>query len=182
MIEIDQDLENFLKKKYNILLHTNTLDFDFNYQILVDNLKKIKKEIFLPNDRIIIEFFDLEFYDKKFFKTGIVIKNIIEIFVDLDIDPCFLIFITNNFNLDIEVEYILSCKNKINRPMVIKTIFSYSHYNKEYSKDEKIDESLITKAAISMNNVERPHRTAIFNFIKNNKLFNKIAITYWNRK
>ena len=59
---------DFINSKFNVLAHTNSLDFDYDYNILENLLADCKQEDFSSNDRILIEFFDTAYYDIKFLR------------------------------------------------------------------------------------------------------------------
>ena len=177
--ETNPNILEYLESKFNILYISNTLNFDENYQRLCSELLAIKKDSFFPNDRIIIEFFDLDYYES-FLKTGLHIRNIIECLKQCDIPMFTVIFITNNYNLDKEIEILLNEWNANDKPTVIKTISSkLTIADKEHYKKIEINANEIKKHACCLLSVNKKlHRFAIYDFFKSNNLFEKIGVRF----
>ena len=56
-LSLRKDYLNIIEEKNNILLHTNTYLFDYDFDILKKELLKIKKDAYLPNDKILDLFY-----------------------------------------------------------------------------------------------------------------------------
>jgi hypothetical protein len=177
-LELNKNIVNYLNKKYNILYHTNFLNFDENYEILYNDLVKIKKEKYSKKEKIIIEHFDTDYYDNSL-TTGLHIRNTIECLRSADIPFFSIIFITCYYNLDRELEILINKKEE-SFPIILKTISSKFNLIENF-QNINLNLDLIKKpAACCMAGSQRSHRNSIFNFIKNKNLFEKISVTYKN--
>lgn len=179
IVETNKNILEYLKEKYNILYISNSLNFDENYQRLCDEILEIKKDPFLPEDRFVIEFFDLDYYETVL-KTGLHIRNIIECFKSCDIPMFTLMIITNNFDMDKEVDVLLEDWPHEDRPTVIKTLSSkLTLENKDHYQPIDIDVDSIEKHAVClMGGNKKLHRFALFDFFKSNNLFEKIGVGF----
>lgn len=177
IIETNKNIKDYLYKKFNILYHTNFLNFDQDYQILFDDLDKIKKESFSNKDKIIIEQFDTDFYDKSL-KTGLHTRNTVECIRSADIPFFTIIFITNNFNLNDELDLLID-KDTEGFPIVLKTVSSHWSIIEKYKKINNIL-SFKKPAVCLMAGTPRSHRSSLYYFFKRQNLFSKIAVSYKN--
>lgn len=177
IIETNKNIKDYLYKKFNILYHTNFLNFDQDYQILFDDLNKIKKESFSNKDKIIIEQFDTDFYDDSL-KTGLHTRNTVECIRSADIPFFTIMFITSNFNLDKELDLLID-KDTEGFPIVLKTVSSHWSILKSYKNFNDIV-SFKKPAVCLMAGTSRSHRNSLYSFFKSQNLFSKIAVSYKN--
>jgi len=166
-----------IKQKYNILLHVSQTNFDLNFNEFEENIKSLKKEYFLPNERILIEITDTQAYDvyNKETKYGLLTRNIIDTFIEYDI-PLFTMFIvTNNFYLREEINTIVP--EQANNITVFFTLRGFSMYGGS-SKflDRPFCFDKIKKNCLTILGYDRLHRRALYQVLKNKK--EKIAISY----
>lgn len=178
-VELNKNINDYLYKKYNILYHDNILNFYKNYNIFLENLKNIHKDSFDINEKILIEYFDTDFYDNSL-KVGLHIRNIIECLKSADIPFFTVIFITHNYNLDQELGILIN-KEKEGFPIVLKTISSDLTLVKEYKKIN-LEFSIKKPAVCLMGGSKRSHRHSLYNFFKNKNLFDKISVNYKNEQ
>jgi hypothetical protein len=179
IVETNKNILEYLELKFNILYISNTLNFDENYQRLCNELLSIKKDSFLPNDRIMIEFFDLDYYEN-FLKTGLHIRNIIECFKSCGIPMFTLMIITNNFEMKTEVDILLEDWPAEDRPTIITTLSSKLTFeHKDHYQPVDIDADSIKKHAVClMSGNKKLHRFAMFDFFKSNNLLEKVGIGF----
>lgn len=178
ILEINDNIKDYFYKNYNILYHDNLLNFYQDYSILIDNLNKIKKENFSNNDKILIEQFDTDFYDKSL-KLGLHNRNIIECLRQCDIPFFSVIFITNNFNIHNELLSIIESEEGF--PIIVNTISSSFTIIKDY-KENNVNFNFIKPAVCLMGGSNRLHRNSIYDFIKSKNLYNKISVNYKNEQ
>lgn len=176
--ELNNNIKDYLYKKFNILHHTNFLNFDCDYQILLDDLEKIKKENFDIKDKIIIEHFDTEFYDRSL-RIGLHTRNVIECIRSADIPFFTIIFITSHYNFKNEISLLID-KDVDGFPIVLNTVSSKHTICKKYKNIDN-NSSFIEKPAVClMAGTQRSHRSSLYYFFKKQNLFSKIAVSYKN--
>jgi hypothetical protein len=177
MIELNQNIKSYLYKKFNIIYHTNFLNFDRDFQLLFDQLIKTKKDPMDINDRIIIEHFDTDFYDNSL-KTGLLVRNTIECLKQADIPFFSVIFVTNNYSLEEEINLLIN-KNQ-QKPTVLTTLSSRFALKNNYINFAIEPEKIIKSSICMMAGSKRSHRQSLYYYIKKNNLFSKIAVSYHN--
>lgn len=178
MIELNNNIKEYLYQKYNILYHTNFLNFDTDYELLYRDLLAIRKESFNRNEKIIIEQFDTDFYDNSMI-CGLHNRNTIECIRAADIPFFSIIFITNNYNLDKELEHLIN-KEIESFPIVLKTVSSKYSILEKYNSVDVNAYKIVKPAVCCMAGSKRSHRSSIYSFIKNKNFFEKISVTYKN--
>ena len=171
-LSLRKDYLNIIEEKNNILLHTNTYLFDYDFDILKKELLKIKKDAYLPNDKILIEYIEPDFYDKYNKLYGLTLRNIIALFEQLDI-PLFTLFIvTNNFSIKKELE-ILDPTSSVS--FFCSQVGFEAQYEPSFTTPTlRIDK--IVKNCICILGAARIHRAALFNFLKDKR--DRVAIVY----
>ena len=61
-IELYKEADDLIESKFNILLKLNVRDFDINkWDVLIEELNRVKKETFAVNDRIVISHMDTDY-------------------------------------------------------------------------------------------------------------------------
>jgi hypothetical protein len=175
--ELNYNIKDFLYQKYDILYHTNFLNFDKNYELLYNDIVQIKKDQLNQNEKIIIEQFDTDFYDYSLI-CGLHNRNVIECIREADIPFFVVIFVTNNYNLEKELELLIN-KNKESFPIVLKTISSRKSITDNY-KNKNISLNFKKIGLCMLFGVNRSHRDSLYHYIKNKNLFKEIAVSYNN--
>lgn len=176
MIELHNQALSILNQKYNLLLKINVRDFDNNWELLSCKLDGIKKEEFLPNDRILIVHMDTDYYDD-LLPYGLSIINLLRMFKNKDIPLYLLLFVTNHYGINKEFDSLLTACHKKDRPTIIETLLSKLLLSNNFVLDNDCRIDLVEKAAISMMGKQRSHRVALCNFIDDSQLLNQIALT-----
>ncbi len=162
---------------YNILYHTNTLNFDENFDILEQNQHLVKKDFFSPKEKILIEFFDTDYFDPDILNHGLILYNIFTIAKIVDIPLHVFIFVTNHFGIQKDINSILKDHHINDRPIVIETFLRQQVYNSNVVQDFQISAKDIKFPAVSMMGANRSHRHALFNWMKTNNLLDRIKVT-----
>lgn len=169
-LELSEKYRQVIYSKYNIIAHVNFLDFDRDFSILEALLRDVKKDYFEPNDRILVEHFDTDFYLNNF-SHGFNLYNLIAAFKNIDIPLFTLLLVTNHFGIKEELGRLLGddpC------PTVIETFISKLHYTEAY-QDTDIDADKVIMPAISLMGQHRSHRNALYHFLIKNELLPYIA-------
>tara|TARA_B110000211_G_scaffold226068_1_gene279168 strand:- start:581 stop:1135 length:555 start_codon:yes stop_codon:yes gene_type:complete len=173
---------DFINSKFNVLAHTNSVDFDYDYNILENLLAECKQEEFSSNDRILIEFFDTAYYDVKFLKHSILLQNIFTLFRQVDIPFFTILFITNHFGLQEEINSILNNHNDYDRPTIIETFISTLSYDSTRVNEVVSDIDCIRFPALSMIGASRSHRYSLYNYLNENNLLDQVHVSIRGRK
>lgn len=156
--------------RYNVLDHCKfqQFDSDSSWVLLENHLKNIKKNIYDPSDRYVIEHQDTDYYLADEFLYGIGLYNLINVFKNLDIPLFTLLLYTNHFGISKEIDKLATDPN--DRPTVIETFITKTHYTNDYC-DLEIDSSCIEFPAIClMGGSNRVHRIAMFRFLEQQQL------------
>lgn len=171
--QVDPEFLNAIKEKYNVLDLFQLLNYDFCPEKLIERLTHVRKSKFEPNDRIIVVHFDTDYYIHNQF--GIFLTNFFNIWRSLDIPFHNLLFYTNNFGIQQEINVNLKYQDPMDMPTVIETFLNPLNYNANtYNVEPEIDVDLIEYHGLSMMNVPRSHRYALYNHLKD--LSNKLAL------
>lgn len=176
-IELHKTALAHLESKFNILLKLNVRKFDYDWTVLLENLKQIKTTNFSSNDRILICHMDTGYYDP-LLPVGIITINLIRCFQLLDIPMYLLIFITNHYGISQEFNLLLADHPLQDRPTIIETLLSSRLLSENgYEQKTLLNAERIEKPGLCMVGAQRSHRVALLNFFKNNNLSNSIAIS-----
>lgn len=164
MMELPKKVYDLLKNKYNIIDVISFLEFDRDFEQLRIRLKRLKKENFNTNDKIIIEHLDTDFYFEHC-SVGVNLLNFFNVVTDVDIPKSVFLFYTNHFGIQEEINKI--CKDACDRPSLIESFISNYHYSNTGYKDVDLLADNILYQGLCMMNITRSHRSAMFNSIKN---------------
>ena len=167
-----QDYRDFLYSKYKILGHLEFKMFDEDFSVLEDYLRKLKKDSFDFNERIIIEHVDCDFYLPEF-PYGFNLYNLITAFRTVDIPLFTLLLFTNHFGIHKELSKLCADGEY---PTVIETFIIDPHWTDSYSP-VSVNVDAIKMPAISMLGQNRSHRNTLYHFLKENNLLSYVAVS-----
>lgn len=172
-------LIEFIANEYNILDTIHILKTDHDISAIYHSLAQIKKDVFDPNDRIVIVHDDIEYfyYDCP---VGFTTHNLFKIIQTLDIPQYVFVFIANDSGYDDVVKKFES--HEKDRPTVLNPLINYTPYsmlvNQEvYSVDPVKN---IKFRALCLLGTRRSHRERLFQFFQKNQLQSKINYTFNN--
>ena len=162
---------------------------DNNFDQLKTQLLKSKLSHYTPNDRYVIEDNDTHYYLPGC-SYSLTWYNIIQTFLDIDIPLSSIIVFYNGYDLLERIMPLIpkELQNAQSVPTVVDLQSSCwmtvggAHDNQfieNFDKDQPVTNQ-ITKHAVSMMGVRRVHRNILYNHIKANNLFDKIATAYNN--
>lgn len=166
-----QGYRDVLYEKYKILGHIEFKTFDKDFTVLEDFLHLIKKDYFEPNERIIIEHVDTDYYLPEF-PYGINLYNLVTAFRKVDIPLFTLLLFTNNFGISKELAQLAPGEH----PTVIETFIIDPHWTENY-QDVKVNADNIEMPALTMLGHNRSHRNVLYHFLKENNLLDQVAVT-----
>lgn len=172
--ELPTEYREFIDSKYNVIGQIYLADHNCEFMQVEKLLMSMKIDYFLPNDRIVIEYFETDYYLPEF-PYGFTLYNLFTAFKKIDLPLFTMLLVTNSFGIEEEVNRLLVDKN--DRPTVISTFLSTRHYANNYA-DVSIDADEITTPGISMLGYNRVHRNLLYNFIDKNNLLDLIAVSF----
>lgn len=175
-VELHKKAIVLLKSNFNIKFEKNCRDFDKCPDLLVEWLLPYQGQVFGPKDKILLVHMDTDYYDP-LLSYGTIPINVIRIFKNLDIPLHALLFVTNHFGIKKEFDCLLKNQHALDRPLIIETLLSPILISESYKKEDEISFDEIEKAAICMMAKQRSHRVAFYNFLIENELLNKIAVS-----
>ena len=168
---------NKLTSVYNILDTIEFKEFDYDFSVLKDRLSQLKQEHYNVNDKVIIEHFDTDYYDHSILKSGVNLYNLMTVIKELDIPYFVFVFATNHFGLQQEVDLILKDHPNEDRPKIIETFITWSHYNPDLVEDLPINTQDIKHAGLSMMGASRSHRQGLYNYLNTNNLLDSVKVS-----
>lgn len=177
-----------LEKKFNVVEHIHLIKEDEDLEPLKQRLLRSKLKSYTKNDRYVIVDDDTHYYTDSC-SYSLTWYNLVKIFLDTDIPLSSIIVFHNGSGL---LEQILPLIPKELQdqncvPAIIDlrsscwvtatsgTMMIVDNFDKD-----RISDKPITRHAISMMGQPRIHRNILQNHIKENKLFDKIAVAYNN--
>ena len=173
---------NYLDSKVNIidLIVLKHYKSDNDYILLKNRLALTRKKKFENNDFYLISHFDTDYYLPGC-PYGLIMYNFVRTLQELDISLSKVIIVTNILNLLSEIKNIIPVeKQQYNLPIVIDNCLSTEKY---LYYDNLVDIKISTnvkKHAITLLGRERVHRHALYNFINDNRLTDKVITSYRN--
>ena len=162
--EIPTQVLELLKTKFNVIGHMSFLEFDYNFDILKNNLLSMHRENFDLKDKIIIEHLDTDFYYPES-TVGINLRNFFTVVENVDIPLNVFVFYTNHFGIQREIDIICKNKHRANRPIVLESFISKMHCPESKYKQISVNHDAITCHALSLINGIRSYRHALYNHI-----------------
>jgi len=175
--ELTDKYFNKLSSHFNILDVINFLAFDRDFNVLKDRLAELNQESFGEKDKIVITHFDTDYYDSNFLKFGLNLYNFFSVIDEMNIPHFVFVICTNHFGISKEIEEINKNHDPDDKPIVIETFLSSKHYCSEVVNDIPVNIESIQRPALSMMGARRSHRFALYNFIKQSGLIDKIEIS-----
>jgi hypothetical protein len=170
---ISPGLKKILYTKYSIVARFRMNKFDTDFKKFEKDLLSIKKDHFDTDERILIEHVDTDYYLKEF-PYGINLYNLFTAFKQADIPLFVMLLFTSNFGIQREIE--LLAPNPSDRPTVVESFLTTTHYSQDYN-DFPLAVEDITKPALCMMGQPRVHRHAMFNFLSEQDLLSCVAVS-----
>lgn len=164
--EIPDVVMEILNQKFKLLDHLSFLEFDHDFDVLRSRLSICFKQYYPPNEKILVEHFDTDYYIKEC-KVGINLRNFFGVIEELGISPSTFIIYTNHFGISQEIDLICSEGFHVkDRPTVIESFLSILHHDPGSIIDIPADFERIQFQGLCMMHMKRTHRHAVFNSIK----------------
>lgn len=180
MISTKHVTDNFLKllqKKFKILDTIEFKEFDHDFDVIKTFLEKNYKAEYLPEERILIEHMDTDYYFDEC-ETGINFRNFFQILIESDISPSVFIIYTNHFGLQKEIDLLCNSFNSGDRPLLIESFIGKNHWNNKKVGNIPCNFNCIEYNALCMMNEKRSYRSAFYHSLKhisNSKIALKIT-------
>jgi hypothetical protein len=111
---VDAEFLSALKEKYKILDSFILKNYDQDCNSLREHLQSLRKEVFAPDDRIIITQFDTDYYIDE--RVGINLINLFNTWKEVDIPLSVMIYYTNSFGVSKEIDHICRYNHPGDRP------------------------------------------------------------------
>ena len=168
-----------IEKKYELLDTIYVIDIDRDISLFEERLLNIKKESFAPNERILINHTDTDYYDKKILKYGLTLYNILFTIKKINIPFFTILFYTNHIGISEEITRILDDLNHPveDRPTVIESFLNNLSYSACSCKDLPINSQDIKHAGLSMMGASRSHRYSLYNYLNKNNLLDSVKVS-----
>ena len=175
-VELHKKALDFLKSNFKIKLAMNCREFDMQPQLLAEKLKCFQNYQFDNKEKILLVHMDTDYYDP-YIKYGTIPINVIRSFKNLDIPLHTLLFVTNHIGISKEFDCLLTDQHPKDHPIIIETLLSQLLLSESYDDLPEIRFDQIEKAGVCMMNQSRSHRVAFYNFVLDNNLLDKIAVS-----
>jgi hypothetical protein len=175
-VELHQEVLDLLNSNFNIKLALDCRMFDTNLDFLIEKLSAYQGQYFDQQDKILLVHMDTDYYDS-LLPFGLIPINVTRIFKNLDIPFHSLIFVTNHYGIGREFDLLLKDQHELDRPTIIETLLSPVLLCDHNNRLPQISFDDVEKHGLCMMNQSRSHRVAFYNFLRNNKLFDKIAVS-----
>lgn len=167
--------QDFITTDINVLNVFNLLEYDQNFDLLIDQLTAIKKDQYAPTDKIIILHNDTEYFYYGN-KLGFTMHNLLTCWRDLDIPYHVLVVYTNHSDLDKAIDPFIV--HKRDRPLIIPTIVNNHSWHGVHAVPSFIVSKKIVHSAFCLMGVARQHRIKFFQYLVKNNLFDYIKVNY----
>jgi len=168
-----ENYQEAVYRKYNVLDHFEFKNFDSDWHWLESQLKSNKKDVYGPTDRYIIEHQDTDYYLLNDFAYGVGLYNLFNVFKNLDIPLYTMLLYTNHFGISQEIECLAPDVN--DRPTVIETFLTKTHYSNNYQNIEIDSTDIELPALCLIGGTKRVHRIALFRFFEKHNVLSRIA-------
>ena len=166
-----QGYRDVVYNKYRVVLHLEFKQFDQDFTILEEHLRTVKKQSFDPDERIIIEHVDTDYYFNEF-AHGLGLYNLFTAFKQVDIPLFTMLLFTNHFGIQREVDELAPDTN--DKPTVIETFITKTHYTNNY-RPILLNQDQIQRPGLCMMSQGRVHRHAMYHFLEKENLLPVVA-------
>jgi hypothetical protein len=163
--EMPDPVKDLLELRYNIIGHTHMCEFDNDFDELRKKFKTIQRDSFEPNDRFIIEHMDTDFYFD-LCPVGINFMNVFTVAAEFDIPAYVLLFYTNHYGIQDEIDILCQHNHPNDRPTVIESSWSKWMFNSAECDNISLDLEKIEYPVLCMMNGNRSHRHALYHQLK----------------
>lgn len=167
--------QDFINTDINVLKVVNLLDYDHDFDLLVEQLTAIKKDHYDVNDKIIILHNDTEYFYYGN-KLGFTMHNLLTCWRDLDIPYHVMVVYTNHSDLDQAIEPFIV--HECDRPLIIPTLVNNHSWLGVLAVPPFTVSKKILHSAFCLLGVARQHRIKFFQYLLKHNLFNYIKINY----
>lgn len=174
-VELHTSAVGIIKSKYNILASADCRNLDGDFTGLVKLLESVKRDTFLPNEKILLVHMDTDYYDE-LLPCGLLIINLIRAFKDANVPFFPLLFVTNHYGIKKEFDLLLKDHPLEDRPIIIETLLSSLMLTDQIDCSTNLSLDQINKAGLCMMGVRRSHRVALCNFLSKNSLLDVVAL------
>ena len=174
--ELNETALDFLKDNFEIKFSMDCREFDTQPHLLSEKLQCFRNLSFDNKEKILLIHMDTDYYDSCV-KYGTIPINVVRTFKNLDIPLHTLLFVTNHIGLSKEFDCLLTDQHPNDRPIIIETLLSAALLPESCDDLPEIKFDQIEKAGICMMNISRSHRVAFWNFVLDNDLLDKIAVS-----
>jgi len=174
--ELHKKALDFLKHHFKIKLSIDCREFDMQPHLLTKKLQCFQNLSFDNKEKIVLVHMDTDYYDSCV-KYGTIPINVVRTFKNLNISLQALLFVTNHIGLSKEFDCLLKDQHPNDRPMIVETLLSGLLLPEPSDDLPEIKFDQIERAGICMMNQARSHRIAFYNFVLDNDLLDKIAVS-----
>ena len=164
---LNDNFKKLLEKKFDIVDEISFLNFDYRFDWLINRLETSRKDFYRHNEKIIVIHQDTDYYFDEC-SVGINLRNFFQVIKNLDISPSIFVFVTNNFNLNKEIDILCKDYHTNDRPLVIPSFIAFCQTNqfKHTNHDEYNFENIHYNALCMMHEI-RSYRSALYHSLKN---------------
>ena len=150
-------IDSAIRQKYNIVGEIDLLEVDRSPSMMYYQLKRLYREEYQPNDRILIYHYDTDFYLEN---IGFTLYNLLLCLDKLDIPLCFCLMLTSHYGISAEIDKI--SKRFRQRDVADKMSVFESNYDLLSSipvvGNNDVDAGMIDSHFICLQGKSRTHR------------------------
>jgi hypothetical protein len=174
---------NTIQQQVNVVGSFDLLKYDQDFDSVKEYLQANRKDQFGAKDFFLVSHYDPEYYLPKC-PYGLTTFNLVRTFQEVDISLSRLIIGSNRTGYLEEFKQLIPKElHQWELPIVFDQCLSAFNNNSldnfKFS-DIAVNSNKIKTNMLSMMRCQRLHRNTLYNFIKDNNLFNSIAIAYNN--
>lgn len=163
------DVQIYLKSKYNILGTVDLLSVDNDPDAMYTAFKSLLKEVYQPDDRILIYHYDTDFYHENC-GVGFTIYNTLRCITSLNIPISFCLFLTNHYGLKKEIEIFMQVYCPTDGPIQIFESNYQQLQTTPVADPTSLDSTLIESHYNCMLGKKRVHRVMLLCALKDKNI------------
>lgn len=160
--EMPSVVMELLHTRFTVLEHMRFLDFDHDFNRLRARLNQCRKPCYAPEDRIIVEHLDTDYYFDHC-AVGVNLRNFFGVVHELDIPYSSLVLYTNHFGIAREIDLLCAGADRVDRPMIIESFLGNLHHQPDQIHAIEPDLDHVSHHAVCMMHCTRSHRHAVYN-------------------
>ena len=181
-LPLQQEISELINNRYDVLETINLVEYDCDINQLVILLRQYQDFVFESNQRIVILHHDTDYYQNSGVPEGNTMFNLFTLLSNFNIACEKILFVTNHYGIEIEIEYLVKHIFNSTTPQILYTSLWYDFPKLVDITETKTVTNKINSIFCCLNGIERQHRVLTLCYLKAYDLLRHGVISYFFKK